>query len=116
MSNYPIELSTKQVAEVKQNIILKTTQVAFSHLIRLRLGLKTIKQVRRWEDRHPNVKMTYSVQDFAYYFCWDHFSDYERSKILYYSNFREISEEESLEWYNLITKMDDLLTEFLTNN
>lgn len=42
MSNYPIELSATQVAEVKQNIILKTTQVAFSHLIRLRLGLKTI--------------------------------------------------------------------------
>ena len=116
MPDYPKELSATQIAEVKQNIILKTAPVAFSHLIRLRLGLKTIKQVRRWEDRHPNVNMTYSVQDFAYYFCWGHFSDYERSKILYYSNFREISEEESLEWYNLITKMDDLLTEFLTNN
>ena len=116
MSNYPIELSATQIAEVKQNIILKTTQVAFSHLIGLRLGLKTIHQVRKWEDRHPNVKMTYSIQNFAYNFCWGPFSDYERSKILYYSNFREISEEESLEWYNLITKMDNLLTEFLTNN
>lgn len=116
MPDYPRELSATQVAEVKQNIILKTTQVAFSHLIELRLGLKTITQVRRWEDRHPNVKMTYSVQSFAYDFCWNHFSDYEKSKILYYSNFRETSKEESNEWYNLITKMDGLLTEFLTNN
>lgn len=116
MSNYPIELSANQIAEVKQNIILKTTQVAFSYLIELRLGLRPIPQVRKWEDRHQNVKMTYSIQNFAYKFCWDHFSDYEKSKILYYSNFREISEEESLEWYNLITKMDNLLTEFLTNN
>ena len=116
MPKYPIELSATQVAEIKQNIILKTAPVAFSHLLELRLGLKTIQQVRRWEDRHPNVKMTHSVHNFAYNFCWNHFSDYEISKILYYSNFREISEEESLEWYNLITKMDDLLTEFLTNN
>ena len=116
MTDYPRELSATQIAEVKQNIILKTTQVAFSHLIHLRLGLKTIQQVRRWEDRHPNVHMTHSVQNFASSFCWDHISDYERIKILYYSNFREISKEESNEWYNLITKMDGLLTEFLTNN
>ena len=109
------KLTISDLQGARGNILYLTPEVAFSRLISLRLGLMPIKKVNSWEKAH-NIKTYNSIQDFAYTYCYNYFTETERLKILHYTNFFTETKEENTEWYNLINKMDTTLNEFLENH